>query len=86
MITGCSIQAGLKREYLKPNVDYTNSNSVGSRGVTLCYILETGHVYHVQHMPSWTRSEQYYCRVTDEGDIDQIEESEVLQWLKANGL
>jgi len=79
-ITGASPARGFHYEYLKPSVDYTHANSKGTRGVMLYFILESGQVYHVQHTPSWGRTAQYFCRVTDDGDIETISREEALRW------
>jgi hypothetical protein len=80
-ITGASSRRGWHYEYLQASVDYTNANSVGTRGVMLYFILESGQVYHVQHTPTWGRTAQYFCRVTEAGDIEEISREEVLEWL-----
>lgn len=82
-ITGASSRRGWHYEYLQPSVDYTNANSVGTRGVMLYFILESGQVYHVQHTPSWGRTAQYFCRVTQDGDIEEITREDVLAWLQS---
>ncbi len=82
-ITGASDYCGLRYQDVKANIDYTGANSAGTRGVMLYYILESGHVYQVQYMPSWGRTAQYFCRVTEDGEIEQISREEVLRCLQS---
>ena len=70
-----------RREFLRPKVDYTRSNSVGSRGVYANYILEDGQYYEVKAPLSWRHSEQYFCTV-ENGSIRRVTKEEVDEWLK----
>jgi hypothetical protein len=49
--------------------DYSGSNSKGSRGVHVHYVLESGRKYLVRSPVSWKRSDTYVCHVGEEGDI-----------------
>lgn len=51
--------------------DYSQSNSKGSRGVRIWYTLQSGKRYRVRDPKSWTRSEEYCCHVTAQGDIER---------------
>ena len=82
-ITGPDARYRWKREFLRGRKDYTDANGVGSRGVYVWYTLESGKVYEVQAPVTWKRDERYFCRVTDDGEIVGIEESEVPEWLSA---
>lgn len=81
MITG-KYSGGYKLAYLVAKTDYKHANSVGSRGVYLHYILESGHIYQVSQPISWKRTRKYYCTVTDEGEIVEVNEEYVDQWIK----
>ena len=62
-------------------VDYSHVNGVGSRGARLGFLLEPNTIYRVSSPQSWSRSDQYYCRV--EGDsIRRMTAEEVLTWGK----
>ncbi len=81
-IMGAAYHCGWRYQDVTATVDYADANSAGTRGVMLYYILESGHVYHVQYTPSWGRTAQYFCRVTHEGEIEQISREEVLRCLQ----
>ena len=55
----------------RPNgrTDYSNANSKGSRGVYIWYVLESGRRYFVCAPESWRAVDEYYCRVSDNGEI-----------------
>jgi hypothetical protein len=69
------------RCFLHGKVDYAHSNSKGTRGVYLNFILEDGHIYDVSSPQSWKKTDRYYCKVIN-GEIIQIKEEEVEEWLK----
>lgn len=83
-ITGFDPKYKYQRTFLRAKKDYRRANSKGSRGVYAWYILESGRVYDVLERVSWRRSERYFCKVTDQGDIIRISEYEVQQWLKSH--
>lgn len=60
--------------------DYTNSNSVGSRGVIINYLLQEGHIYHVSAPINFKRRETYFCQVR-QGNIVRVEFDEVIKRL-----
>jgi hypothetical protein len=62
---------------LRYRKDYSRSNSKGSRGVFAEYILESEKIYDVRD-----NKRRFFCKVTDEGDIVHIDESEVRELLK----
>ena len=70
------------RVFLKGKKDYSRSNSKGSRGVYASYLLESGKLYDVKSKISWKRSERYYCRVEENGDIKRISEEELIECLR----
>lgn len=73
-VTGPDEKYRLKREFLRPKLDYSRANSKGSRGIFAEYILETGKLYEVKSQVTWNRVEQYFCIVNDQGDIEEIDE------------
>ena len=76
-ITGSDPKYKYVRKFLRYKKDYSRSNSKGSRGVYAEYILETGKIYDVKN-----NKRRYFCKVDDDGDIIQIDESEVKEWIK----
>jgi hypothetical protein len=85
-ITGPDLQYKWKREFLRGKKDYSKANSVGSRGVFIYYTMESGHVYEVKERTSWKRGDRYFCRISDDGEIIRIDESEVTLCLAENAL
>jgi hypothetical protein len=80
-ITGPDERFGFSRRFLESKLSRTNANGSHTRGVDLWFVLDSGRVYEVKHSVSWTRSDRYFCTVTDSGDIKRITKSEVEQWL-----
>lgn len=60
-ITGPDEKYGLSRVFLKAKTDYSKSNSKGSRGILVEYILSQGKIYEVKEQITWGRSERYFC-------------------------
>jgi hypothetical protein len=72
------------RRYLKAGGnDYRDANGCGTRGVRRHFVLESGKLYEVQQMTGWDRTERVFMRVTESGDIEELERSEVLSWLRS---
>jgi hypothetical protein len=86
-ITGLDIKYRYARRFLKGTKDFTDSNSVGSRGIYVYYVLESGRIYEILAPTSWRRSRQYFARVDDNGQIidigdsDRVSPQEVLRWV-----
>lgn len=76
-IIGSDLHYKFKRVFLKPKVDYTHSNSKGTRGVYYYFILESGEAYEVYDMINWTKRDRYFCTVKWNGDIMRLKEAEV---------
>ena len=53
------------RRFLKPNVDYSQANGIGSRGVYLYYNLDENHIYEISEPKSWKRTDRYFAIVKD---------------------
>ncbi|MFA6851338.1 MAG: hypothetical protein WCS30_13430 [Selenomonadaceae bacterium] len=71
----------VKTEEMKPNRDYSNANSVGTRGVYDYYILAPGEVYEVMEVESWTRAAKYYLYVDHDGNLQKKSYEEALKCL-----
>jgi len=71
------------RKFISGKKDYTHANSKGSRGVFVWYILETGKIYEILKPISRRNSCRYFCKVTIDGDIVEIKEKEVCEWINA---
>ena len=69
----------VQREFLRPNaMDYTEANSVGSRGVYKCYWLQEQCYYEVSEPISWKNTDRYFCEVIN-GEIVRMTKEEVLE-------
>ena len=73
--------SGLETQELKAHTDYTNANSVGSRGSFKYYFLAEEALYHVSSPLSWKRTDEYYCKVSN-GEIIRLTFEEMLQCLE----
>lgn len=80
-ITGLDPKWKYAREFLCPTWDYSEANSIGSRGIHLYYYLDNGQVYEVKEQVTWKRWARYFCEVKD-GRIIEITEMDVISWLK----
>jgi len=69
------ISPGSKKEFLRPNVDYSKANNKATRGVYKYYWLEEGEVYEVSKPISWKRTERFFCRIED-GKVVKITKEE----------
>ena len=79
-ITGPDPRYRWARKFVKGKKDYAKANSKGSRGVFVWYTLQSGRVYDVQARVTWRRTERYFCRVDDAGEVVRMTEEEVRQW------
>lgn len=71
----------LVRDFLRPKVDYSQANSIGSRGVWRYYYLYPRHVYDVSEPQSWSTTERYFCRI-ERGHVVKIGREEAVRWLR----
>lgn len=82
-VTGLDRKYGFKREFLRGQKDYSQANSIGSRGVYVYYPLKPG-IYEVHERVTWRRTRRYFVRVKD-AEITEISREEVMEWL-ASGI
>ena len=73
----------MRRDFQKAVTDYTDANSVGSRGVMRHYALAPG-LYEVKARTSWKNSRRYFLRVNPDGTADEILNNEALTWAQEN--
>lgn len=74
------IPRGLIEEFIQGNADYSNANSVGSRGIFEFYLLQEGEIYHVSSPRNFKQRDTYFCRV-ENGEIIRMEFDEVIKAL-----
>lgn len=79
-ITGLESRYGLKREFVHGTKDYSQANSIGSRGVYEYFALSPG-VYEVSHMVTWRKSRRYFLRVTEDATTTEITREEAIDAL-----
>lgn len=72
---------GMEKTRLKGQYDYSEANSVGSRGVFVRYWLQAGELYHVSSPQNWKRSDQYFCFIDEAGLINRLDFEEAVEWL-----
>ncbi len=76
---------GLREVPLHGQRDYSQSNSVGSRGVRQHYFLADGYLYHVSSPQSFTRVDQYFCCV-EHRQLIRMDLQEAFAWLQKKAL
>jgi hypothetical protein len=81
-IVGKSKKYKFDRVFVRGKKDYSQANSVGSRGIYIWYFLEPGFFYEVSEPVSWKNTNRFFCKVDCEGNIIKISEEEVLLCLK----
>ena len=72
---------GLETYELKAHTDYTEANSIGSRGAYKYYFLYEEALYHVSSPQSWKRTDEYYCKVSN-GEIIRLTFQEMIKCLE----
>lgn len=82
-LTGIDQWGRFERRYIRHTKDFAQANGTGNRGVRFFFLLETGKVYEVQELTSWTNKRRYFCQVTAAGEIEEITEEEARQWVLA---
>ena len=85
-ITGFDFKYGYKREFINGKIQRLRSNAAGSRGIEIWFLLESGFVYQARHFTSWKSEEKFFCKVTEDGDIEKISQEEVDEWLRKKAL
>lgn len=71
----------VETKWVKANsYDYSEANSVGSRGVYKYYWLEDGKIYQVNSPQSWKRDDNYYCFISN-GEIKELTYEEAVSCL-----
>jgi|GEM_PF-6271662 len=59
----------LHRSFIRAQVDYSEANSVGSRGVMYCYLLTDG-MYEYRYYSSWSHEERKFLCVHQSQKFD----------------
>lgn len=73
-IVGQSANGKWARVYLNGVRDYRTSNSVGSRGIVVNYLLDPGLIYEVAQPMTWKSTARFFARIEDSKIIKMTEE------------
>lgn len=79
-ITAVDPAGRFEREFLDGQKDFSEANSIGSRGVYYYYHLRPGEVYEVRELVNWTKERRYFCCV-EGGRIVEMSREEALACL-----
>ncbi|MET9260309.1 hypothetical protein [Amycolatopsis sp. NPDC004079] len=79
-ITGRT-RTGWVLDFLRPNIDRSESNSAGTRGVQYHWDLKINRVYRAYYPVSWSEAERVFLRANPDGTVREIEREEVEAWL-----
>lgn len=71
-----------ERKFLKGKRDYTLSNSKGTRGIYVYYVLDSNIIYEVRYKTSWKSQQQYFIKTDNIGNYEKIDEQGVISWIK----
>lgn len=82
-ITGLCGKFGFKRHFLRGQKDYSEANSVGSRGVYVYYDLPAGKIFEVKEQISWKRDDRYFL-LADLGSGRRLDKAEVEEALSTS--
>jgi len=72
----------IQREFVQGKKDYTNSNSVGSRGIYKHYFLDDG-LYEISDPKSWKQTDRYFAYI-EAGELWRVTKEEAELWLNDN--
>ena len=81
-ITGTDTHYGLQRVFLSGNKDYSQANSVGSRGVYCVYFLDSDSLYEVFERTSWRASRRFFLSTLN-GRLTEIDKGDAHEWAKS---
>lgn len=72
---------GFSRKFLRGKIDYSMSNSKGSRGVMVWFTVESGRVYEIKRFNTWKSSTRIFLRVDSLGNIKEGNKEDAAKWL-----
>ncbi len=79
-IFGSDGRGGWARVFVSGARNYSNANSIGSRGISVTYFLEEGPIYEISAPQTWKLTERYFVRIID-GQPLRLTKEEVEQCL-----
>lgn len=78
LITGITKRGFFEREFAEGQRDYSQANSVGSRGIFIYYALKPG-ICEVNERISWKRARRYFLHVISDELAEEMSREEVLR-------
>ena len=69
----------VQREFVQGKKDFTNADSIGSRGVMAHYFLSDG-LYEVSAPQSWKNTDRYFAYIED-GELWRATREEAILWV-----
>lgn len=75
------VTIGFGRKFLRGWKDYSEANSIGSRGVYCYYRVESDRLYEVRQNKSWSRTVTYYLVIDKDGTRHHMGREEAKEWL-----
>lgn len=79
-ITGRA-RASYVRRFLRPNIDRSQSNSTGTRGVQYHWDLKINTVYQAYYPQTWSKARRVFLRANPDGTVREVTREEVEAWL-----
>jgi predicted phosphoadenosine phosphosulfate sulfurtransferase len=78
-LTGIKDKQWFEREFIEGQLDYSQSNSKGSRGVALVFSVDTNNVYEVRYYASRSREVRKFLYITQAGETIQLSREEAME-------
>lgn len=64
-------------DFLPLEIDFTDANSSGSRGVYLNAILEYGKAYQIKEYSSWKSSSIWFAGLSESGEVINLAQKQI---------
>lgn len=64
-------------DFLRLEIDFTEANSQGSRGVYLNAILEYGYAYQIKQPNGWRKSKIWYAGLSESGEVTELTKDQI---------
>ena len=78
LLTGLTPKGFFTREFVEGQRDYSQTNSVGSRGIFIYYALRPG-LYEINDRVTWKRADRYLCRIEDDQTLIRMSREEMIR-------
>lgn len=79
-VVGHTSTEAFRLRFLERTIRFEDSNSKMSRGVMFHFYPDTGKCYAAFRRTSWKSSDRFFFRVSQDGGIIEISESEAHSW------